>query len=59
MNEFELIDRFFKGAASERDDVLLGIGDDAAVVSVPAGCRLIIATDSLVAVSSRKPIMVS
>ena len=49
MDEFDLIDRFFRKGVGPRDDVLLGIGDDAAVVSMPEGQRLVIASDSLIA----------
>jgi len=44
--EFQLIDRIHARAAS-RDDVVLGIGDDAAVVQVPVGKQLVVATDTL------------
>ena len=49
MDEFHLIERYFRKGTRPRDDVFLGIGDDAAVVSMPAGQRLVIASDSLVA----------
>jgi len=45
--EFDLIARIRARAASARGDVVLGIGDDAAVVSVPAGQQLVVATDTL------------
>ncbi len=44
--EFELIDRI-RARAGQRDDVILGIGDDAAVLQVPAGKQLVVATDTL------------
>lgn len=44
--EFDLID-LIRSRAATRDDVLLGIGDDAAIVQVPAGRQLVIATDTL------------
>lgn len=47
MNEFALIDCFFKNAALARPDVILGIGDDAACVQVPADKQLLISTDTL------------
>ncbi len=47
--EFEIIEHFFRSAGSKRRDVLLGIGDDAAIVSVPPGFDLVAATDTLVA----------
>lgn len=46
MAEFELIDRI-RARAETRDDVLLGIGDDAALLRVPAGRDLVVATDTL------------
>ncbi|RRQ23014.1 thiamine-phosphate kinase [Thiohalobacter thiocyanaticus] len=49
LNEFDLIARYFAGLTPARDDIRLGIGDDAAVVSVPPGHDLVIATDTLVA----------
>jgi thiamine-monophosphate kinase len=44
--EFALIDRIRRRAAS-RDDVVLGIGDDAAILRMPPGCELVVTTDSL------------
>jgi thiamine-monophosphate kinase len=35
--EFELIERFFARRGARRDDVLAGVGDDAALVTVPGG----------------------
>lgn len=49
MSEFSLIDRYFSGATGQRADVVLGIGDDAAIVQPPAGQQLVMATDTLVA----------
>jgi thiamine-monophosphate kinase len=46
--EFEIIDLFFRQLGARRSDVVLGVGDDAAVLSVPPGKRLIAATDTLV-----------
>ncbi len=37
MDEFELIERFFKAPGAPGDGVWLGIGDDAAVLEVPSG----------------------
>ncbi len=47
--EFSLIDRFFARLTPPRDDVRLGIGDDAALLAMPAGRDLVLATDTLVA----------
>ena len=50
MSEFEIIRRHFAGrGVVSRGDVVAGIGDDAAVVQVPAGRELVIAVDTLVA----------
>jgi thiamine-monophosphate kinase len=52
MGEFELIDRYFRSAGSmlekPRGDVVLGIGDDAALLRVPPGTELVAALDTLV-----------
>jgi len=45
--EFNLINTYFS-SPSNRQDVLLGIGDDCAVVSVPENKQLAITTDTLV-----------
>lgn len=49
LTEFGLIERFFNRQRVQRSDVDLGIGDDAALVTVPAGQQLVIAIDTLVA----------
>lgn len=46
MAEFDLIDRIRSRAAARRD-VVLGIGDDAALLQVPAGHQLVVCTDTL------------
>ena len=48
MNEFELIQKYFAHQPLARADVVLGIGDDAAVLEVPVGQQLVISTDALV-----------
>jgi thiamine-monophosphate kinase len=45
--EFELIERVFQ-RGSHRDDVILGIGDDAAITRLSSGVELVTATDTLV-----------
>ncbi len=47
LGEFDLIERFFSRDAG-RADVLLGVGDDAALLQVPPGQALVAATDTLV-----------
>lgn len=46
--EFRLIDRIRERTAQGRDDVRLGIGDDAALLAVPEGQELAVAIDTLV-----------
>ena len=41
VGEFELIDRYFRRPLCARDDVLVGIGDDGAVLRIAAGQRLV------------------
>lgn len=48
MDEFELIRRYFRRDAPDAS-VLLGIGDDGAVVSASAGRELVVVVDTLVA----------
>jgi len=49
MKEFELIKQFFTEQAVKRKDVLLGIGDDCAVVSSTENQNIVVTTDTLVA----------
>lgn len=49
MDEFEIIRTFFATQPVTRADVALGIGDDAALLRVPAGQELVATTDTLVA----------
>jgi len=52
LGEFELIERFFRVPAEmqrqRRGDVPLGIGDDAALLTLPPGQQLVAALDTLV-----------
>ncbi|MGI2259110.1 thiamine-phosphate kinase [Shewanella sp. GXUN23E] len=48
MKEFQLIENFFSGRGPLRRDVLLGIGDDCAVVQPAANKSLAISVDTLV-----------
>ena len=45
--EFDLIERHFRRATSGRRDVVLGIGDDAAILRVPFGHDLVVSIDTL------------
>lgn len=47
LGEFDLIERFFS-RPSRRGDVLLGVGDDAALLEPPSGQAIVAATDTLV-----------
>ena len=47
MNEFELIRRYFAHQPVARRDVVVPIGDDGAVLEVPAGQQLVVSTDTL------------
>lgn len=47
LGEFDVIARYFS-RSSPRSDVLLGVGDDAALLAPPAGQALVAATDTLV-----------
>lgn len=48
LTEFELIECFFKTTVT-RADVILGVGDDAAILEVPNGDQLVVSMDALVA----------
>lgn len=48
MDEFELIKTFFLRGHSARG-VAVGVGDDAAVLDVPAGAQLVVSTDTQIA----------
>ena len=47
LNEFQLISEYFKSGYTT-DDVLLGIGDDAAILQLVDGHRLVVSSDTLV-----------
>ena len=48
LNEFGLIQRYFQGLTPAATQVTLGIGDDAAVLSLPPGHELVWSIDTLV-----------
>ena len=48
LSEQALIERFFAARGPGRADVVLGIGDDAAVLRVPPGVELIVTVDAIV-----------
>lgn len=49
MDEFQLIRHYFTCLTAGTEGVLLGIGDDAALLAVPTGHELVVTTDTLVA----------
>jgi thiamine-monophosphate kinase len=48
IGEFELIERYLSRLGARRDDVLLGVGDDAALLRPPPGVELASAADTIV-----------
>ena len=48
MNEFSLINQYFHSISLGRDDVVFGIGDDAACMRVPPDMDLLVSTDTMV-----------
>ncbi|MCO6441531.1 MAG: thiamine-phosphate kinase [Nitrococcus mobilis] len=49
LSEFELIERYFTGIGTSRDDVILAVGDDTALVAPQTGRHLALSLDTLVA----------
>lgn len=47
MSEFDIIRHYFQAHTLTREDVTLGIGDDAAIVTIPAHHELVVTTDTL------------
>ncbi len=48
LSEFQLINKYFARQRIRRGDVVLGIGDDAALLRVPPGMELAVAIDAMV-----------
>ena len=48
LNERTLIERFFQDCGAHRKDVVIGVGDDAALLESPPGMLLVAKTDTLV-----------
>lgn len=48
ISEFELINRYFSRCYARREDISLGVGDDAALLRVPDGHDLAVSTDTLI-----------
>ena len=49
LSESALIERYFRACGAQRADVIAGVGDDAALLSVAPGRELVASTDTLVA----------
>ncbi|HEY6482560.1 MAG TPA: thiamine-phosphate kinase [Steroidobacteraceae bacterium] len=49
LSEFALIERYFRNCGFARQDVRVGVGDDAALVTCSSGAGLAVAIDTLVA----------
>lgn len=49
MNEFQIIKKYFQQASALRDDVIVGSGDDCAVLLPPPGQDLLMSIDTLLA----------
>ena len=47
-SESQIIDLYFRDLGAKRADTVLGIGDDAALLRVPAQCELALTTDALI-----------
>lgn len=48
MTEFDLIQTYFSDLGTRRDDVVVGVGDDCALLRVPSGQGLAVSIDTLV-----------
>lgn len=48
LGEFELIETFLSRLGEQRDDIVLGVGDDAALLRPPPGLELACAADTIV-----------
>jgi len=46
--EFDLIEQYFKSIPINRRDVVLGIGDDCAILEIPQNRQLVTSTDTLI-----------
>lgn len=47
LGEFDLIEKYFRACGALREDVRIGVGDDAAVLRCPPGHELVAAVDTL------------
>lgn len=48
MHEFDVITRYFSWDAASANNIVLGVGDDAAVLDVPTGKQLVTSIDTLI-----------
>ena len=46
--EFDIIKRYFQRQSQQSEGVILGIGDDCAILDIPEAHQLAVTTDSLV-----------
>jgi len=46
-SEFKIIQQLANAQSIQRDEVVLGIGDDAAILDIPEGYELVVSTDTL------------
>ena len=49
MTEFSIIDRHCRKVGPNHKETVLGIGDDAAIVTVPGEMELVVSVDSMIA----------
>jgi thiamine-monophosphate kinase len=47
LSEFDLIARYFSAVGAHREDVVLGVGDDAALLRLPPGVDVAVAVDTM------------
>lgn len=47
-SEFNLIEKYFSHQTTSRDDVVVGIGDDAAIMQLASNEQLVVSTDTMV-----------
>ncbi len=47
-SEFDIISRYFSNRIANNENIILGIGDDAAVLSIPVNKQLLVSVDTLI-----------
>ena len=48
MHEFQIIKKYFQDPAASDKDILLGIGDDAAILQIPSAEQVVVCVDTIV-----------